>query len=53
MKRGRRLNWLANLAIVIEEACKQGIHAEEIKAAVNVGINSYERAKNEVHPTRN
>lgn len=50
MERGKRLNWLANLANVIEEACQKGINAKEIEAAVNVGINAYKKGlTDEIH----
>lgn len=62
MEPRRRLNWLANLAIVIEEACRQGVHEKEIEAAVKVGIKDYKKSKeratlqvkgltDEVHPS--
>lgn len=48
MERAKRMAILVKLSDIVEHALEKGVYAEEIKAAVNVGINSYERAKNEV-----
>lgn len=51
MERSKRMGFLIKLSDFVEHALEQGMYAEEIKSAVNVGINAYERSKNEVDTT--